>query len=83
MEQITFGKLMDRETQRVFNALQADSNFKTIENLEEYADRLYKTYWNKCDIVREVNKAGLWILSNPKRSKKNWKRYLTNWLARK
>jgi len=45
-----------------------------------------KTAWSAaypaCDIKTELLKAAEWVKANPKKHKKNWFRFLVNWLAR-
>jgi len=42
--------------------------------------------WRKaypaCDIEREIDRAGLWLLANPTKRKKDCYRFLTNWIGR-
>ena len=35
-----------------------------------------------CDVEGEIGKAAEWLLANPKQRKKNYRRFLTNWLTR-
>lgn len=74
---------MNQEIYRVEQALKNDANFSTIKNIEQFSELVHKIYWNRFDIVKEIQKASLWIMANPKRVKRNYARYLTNWLARK
>lgn len=35
-----------------------------------------------CDIGLEIKRAAQWLISNPAKRKKNYRRYITNWLSR-
>ena len=74
--------MIDREVFRIKTTIENDENFKNIKNVEAFSEKIYKVYWNKKDIVYEIKKAGLWVYNNPKRKKKNWGRFLSNWLGR-
>jgi len=42
--------------------------------------------WEQCypliDLANEQRKAQLWLVMNPRKRKKNYERFLTNWFAR-
>jgi len=35
-----------------------------------------------CNVGLEIDRAGLWLLSNPTKRKSNYRRFLTNWMVR-
>ena len=35
-----------------------------------------------CNVTLEIDRAGLWLLSNPTKRKQNYRRFITNWLVR-
>lgn len=59
-------------------------NFKKEEweNVtEKNVENWIKAYPN-CDIMVELYKMKEWLLSNPEKRKKNYRRFITNWLSR-
>ena len=59
-------------------------NFETgeWENIpEEDIDRWKKTY-PACDIRQELLEMADWLLNNPQKRKKNYRRFISNWLSR-
>lgn len=42
----------------------------------------WRLAYPKLDIEAELRKMNAWILANPRKRKKNWARFATNWLAR-
>lgn len=43
---------------------------------------LWKTTYPACNIKSELNRMADWLLSNPKKRKKNYRRFISNWLSR-
>lgn len=48
---------------------------------EEEIRRWQKIY-GSIEVTREIWKMTEWVLANPARSKKNYKRFIVNWLAK-
>jgi hypothetical protein len=44
--------------------------------------RHWREVYPACDVLAEIRRASEWISANPERRKRNWRRYLTGWLAR-
>lgn len=42
----------------------------------------WKTTYPACNIESELNKMADWLISNPKKRKKNYRRFISNWLSR-
>lgn len=42
----------------------------------------WKTTYPACNIEAELRKMADWLISNPKKRKKNYRRFITNWLSR-
>jgi hypothetical protein len=42
----------------------------------------WKAAYPACNIEIELAKAAEYMAANPKKAKKNWQRFLVNWLAR-
>ena len=53
--------------------------FDTID--EEWLDALKKAY-PKVDLKQELENAKMWLLSNTKNSKSDFKKFINNWLAK-
>ncbi len=52
-----------------------------FENLDGNVERWRLTYAG-VDILSELQKAECWIMANPGRAKKNWERFIVNWLCK-
>jgi len=59
-------------------------NFETEEweNIRELDKQKWKEAYPACDIEIELNQMREWLLSNPNKRKKNYRRFITNWLTR-
>jgi len=73
------------------NKSKLNNNNKKIEFDFEIPAFLYITakdigLWEKaypaCDISTELHKMADWLVSNPEKRKKNYRRFITNWLSR-
>jgi len=60
--------------------LKEDDFFKTIPDIDAFAELLHKTY--KLNIDGELFKMSAWLIVNPKRRKRQYKRFIINWLNR-
>lgn len=60
-----------------------DKNTEKWLNIKkEHLERWYKSY-PACSVPRELAKMKSWIIANPaKGTKKNWERFIINWLSR-
>lgn len=56
--------------------------FSTIKNLEEYLQALIDVYKNEDRLSYEFKKMNLWLIANPNREKKNYKRFINSWLSK-
>jgi len=59
-------------------------NFETEEweNLSEKDQKAWAIAYPACEIGTELERAKQWLLSNPEKRKKNYRRFITNWLSR-
>ncbi|EHO40386.1 hypothetical protein Calab_1512 [Caldithrix abyssi DSM 13497] len=48
----------------------------------EFVEHLVKTYGEK-ELRQELNKMYVWLLADPRRRKKNYRRFIVNWLNNK
>jgi len=71
---------MNIEVERIKKYLQENKYFRTIDDIDSFAKLLFDTYANRTDLMIELKKMNIWLESNPKRLKKNYKRFITNWL---
>jgi hypothetical protein len=62
--------------------LKQNKYFQSIENIDEYSKFIYDTYSNKCDLQGQLKQMNCWLEINPKRRKKNYKRFINSWLSR-
>ncbi len=44
--------------------------------------RRWNQIYGQIDVTREMYKMDEWLAANPARSKKNYKRFIVNWLAK-
>ena len=51
------------------------------EKWDEWIDALKEAYPN-IDIEKELSKAKMWLLSNPKQAKSNFSKYVNNWMSK-
>lgn len=54
---------------------------KTVRVTESYCEQMQDLY-EAIDVRAEIRKAKAWLLNNPKNAKKDWRRFLGNWLSR-
>ena len=50
------------------------------ENISEKDKKQWQKAYPACDIEAELRKMGDWLVSNPKKRKVNYRRFITNWL---
>lgn len=55
---------------------------KKWENIKDEDIQGWKEAYPACDIKAELNKMREWLLANPEKRKKNYRRFITNWLVR-
>lgn len=65
--------------QQIVITIRESRYFSDIDEVELFATRLWDTY--RFDIPHELKKMELWLDCHNK--KKNYKRFITNWLSRK
>jgi len=70
------------ELLRIKEFLKNNEFFKTIKNLDIFTEKLYDAYHFDTDIIAELKKADFWLVSNPAKLKKNYARFLCNWMSR-
>lgn len=59
-----------------------DFNNKKWENIEQDDITQWREAYPACDIELELKQMKEWLLSNPDKKKKNYRRFITNWLSR-
>ena len=69
---------MHPKIDEILEYLKSNEYFKTIKEPEKFAKAIYDTYPTR-DLVAEFRKANLWLTANPKRQKKDYRRFLVNW----
>jgi len=59
-------------------------NFETKkwENITSDDIQIWKDAYPACDVRAELRKMKAWLLANPDKRKKNYKRFIINWLSR-
>jgi len=76
--------MISREVAIITDYLINNEFFKTIKDIDKFADLLFITYSRRCDVMNELRKMNIWLIVNPRKSnKKNWKRFIINWMNRK
>lgn len=66
---------------KVYEELNRIKYFDSIEHKGLFAQKIYEIY-KDIDIVKELKKMELWLDLNPKRRKKDYRRFIFNWLNR-
>ena len=62
--------------------IEFDFQEKEFKNIQEKDIKGWESAYPACDIDIELAKMKEWIISNPKKGKKkNWRRFITNWLS--
>ena len=59
-----------------------DFDKKKFLNIEDEDVQIWKDAYPKCNMKIELNKMRAWLIADPKRRKKNYKRFINNWLSR-
>lgn len=72
---------MDSAVFRIVSLLEKSEYLKAIPDKEVFAEKLIQVY--NFDIGNEIKKMDLWLYGNENRRKKNYKRFIINWLNRK
>lgn len=57
-------------------------NHKKWENIKPEDVNQWREAYPACDIELELKQMREWLLSNPSKKKKNYRRFITNWLSR-
>ena len=57
-------------------------DLRTWENISNEDVAIWEKAYPAVDITQELSKMADWLLSNPDRKKKNYRRFITNWLSR-
>ena len=64
---------------RIIRFIKENQYFKNIKNIEIFVNKLVNTY-PVIDILQELRKMDIWLTANPKRQKRNYARFIVNWL---
>jgi hypothetical protein len=59
-----------------------DKRHHRWEGILEEDKKLWALACPAVDIEKQLSAARVWVVSNPKKHKKNWYRFLTNWMGR-
>jgi hypothetical protein len=70
------------EIEKIVEALNVIKYFKELEDKQDFATKLVKISGNEFDIVKELFKMEFWLDINPKRRKKDYKKFIYNWVSR-
>jgi hypothetical protein len=70
------------EIRKIYECLQAIQYFKNIQEKGGFAEKIYNLYQKQygVNVVKELLKMELWLDLNPKRRKKDYYRFIYNWL---
>lgn len=71
------------EIKKIYETMKLISFFNDIEKKGEFIQKIFNVYGKEVNIVTELLKMELWLDSNPaKNRKKNYKKFIINWLSR-
>ena len=75
---------MNEKIEQILEVMNSIKYFDSIklEDKQRMADRIVKLYWNKFDVIKELFKMEVWLDLNPRRRKKDYRRFIWNWLNR-
>lgn len=59
-----------------------DWSSSEFKNISQEKIKKWKETFPALEILTELKKIEIWILANPKNKKKNWERFIVNWLTR-
>jgi len=76
--------VQDDETDHPEPDVKISFNWETskIENVKKTQVKIWSEAYPACDVSAEIRKAAAWQAANPKKRKKDYKRFLNNWLSR-
>jgi len=63
--------------------LKNNQYFKTIKDIDLFSRKIFDTYHKNCSVIDELKKMDVWLIANPTRHKKNYARFIVNWLNKK
>ena len=63
--------------------LKNNQYFKTIKDIDLFSRKIFDTYHKNCSVIDELKKMDVWLIANPNRHKKNYARFIVNWLNKK
>jgi len=75
-------RVIPSEVGAIANFLRQNSFFSSIKNINLFAEKIYNVYHSRCDVLGELKKMDVWLVANPNRQKKNYARFIVNWLNR-
>ena len=81
-KQITTKERDTKETITKENRTDFDFENYVFLNIKDKDLIFWKTTYPACNIESELNKMADWLISNPKKRKKNYRRFISNWLSR-
>jgi hypothetical protein len=55
---------------------------RSWENITDEDVSIWEKAYPAVDITQELSKMADWLISNPDKKKKNYRRFITNWLSR-
>ena len=61
--------------------LEQSTFFRGIKDKAVFAEKMYQAYPMR-ELVHELKRMEFWLVANPVRQKKNYARFITNWLSR-
>jgi len=59
-----------------------DFSLRAWENITDEDVAIWEKAYPAVDITQELSKMADWLISNPEKKKKNYRRFITNWLSR-
>ena len=71
-----------KKEEEVVVVIYFDFDKREWKNIKDKDLIFWNTTYPACNIGAELNKMADWLISNPKKRKKNYRRFITNWLSR-
>jgi len=78
----TFAPTCDKPAPSKPPKIEFDFEVSEFRNITNKHLELWKEAYPACNLNRQLNAAAAWLTANPKKKKKNYQAFITNWLSR-
>jgi len=75
-------KIKDNKIKNIKKKIEFSVEQQALLNITKEDMEIWEKAYPACDIMTELHRMADWLLSNPDKRKKNYRRFITNWLSR-